>query len=68
MYTLTNHGGMGVDASKLRYNLREHLDQVERNGVVIPVERWGRRVAVLVPAEWYERALAALGEPEQDGN
>lgn len=52
-----------MNASEVRSQFREYLDKVERHGDHITIERWGREVAVLVPAAWYERACAALGEP-----
>jgi prevent-host-death family protein len=53
-----------MDASKFRNDFRDQLDRVEHDGEHITLERWKRPVAVVVPAEWYRRAQAALGEPD----
>jgi prevent-host-death family protein len=50
-----------VKSEEARRTFRGLLDEAERGGVV-QILRYDRPVAVLVPAEWYERALGSLGE------
>jgi prevent-host-death family protein len=49
-----------VGVQQARDNLRDHIDAAVQDGQVTVITRHGKRVAVLVPDEWYQRALAAL--------
>jgi len=51
---------LGSDDARRRF--RELLDAVEHNGEHVTILRWNIPAAVVVPAEWYERARQALAK------
>jgi prevent-host-death family protein len=52
-------------SEKARKEWRRILNEVER-GEPVAVTRYGKRLAVVVPAEWFDR-LAALKAVEEGG-
>jgi len=50
-----------VKAEDARREFAELLNGVQWRGAHVAVTRHGRRSAVLVPPDWYERAVAAMG-------
>jgi antitoxin (DNA-binding transcriptional repressor) of toxin-antitoxin stability system len=48
-----------VRSAEARKHIRDLLDDAER-GVHTEVRRYDRPVAVLVPPDWYEKAIEAL--------
>jgi prevent-host-death family protein len=51
-----------ITATDLRNNHGPILDKIER-GEPVEVTRYHRTAAVLVPADYFEKAVAAIGEP-----
>jgi len=54
-----------MEAAAARSKFRDVLDSVLR-GEHVSITRWHRRVAVVVPADWYDQAIRRLAEPEGD--
>lgn len=52
---------IGVQVARDKF--RERVDMAISPGVHTVVSRHGRDVAVLVPIDWYRRAVDALGDP-----
>jgi hypothetical protein len=50
-----------VRSDALRRELRPLLNSVERDHVHVTVKRYDDDTAVIVPVDWYQRAVAALG-------
>lgn len=48
---------------ELRRKLPELLESVRWQKRAIRVRRYKTELAVVVPVDWYERAVAAIGEP-----
>lgn len=48
---------------QLRAALGDALDRARLLGEHAEIKRKGKTLAYVVPAEWYERACAAIGEP-----
>ena len=53
-----------VRSDDVRRKLRGLLNAIERDGEHVEVLRYDTPVAVLVPVEWHEKAVTALGEQE----
>lgn len=53
-----------IGASDFRARTGELLDTAKEEPVILT--RHNRRVAVIVSPDFYARALAALGEPEEE--
>ena len=53
-----------VRSAEARKRIRELLDDAER-GVHTEVRRYDRPVAVIVPADWYEKVTEGLKNPEK---
>lgn len=51
-----------IRSGEARDNFRDLLNDVEHHGEHITILRYNTPAAVIVPAEWYEQARAALGE------
>ncbi len=51
-----------VQSDEVRRKWRHLIDEVMTRGAHIGVLRHGKKVGVIVPDDWHERALAALGE------
>jgi prevent-host-death family protein len=49
-----------MQSSQARINFRAIMTRVEEHGELITLTRYDRAAAVIVPADWYERAAAAL--------
>ena len=50
-----------IQSDEARRTFRDLLDEVERDpAAAVRILRYERPVAVMVPAEWYERAALAL--------
>lgn len=51
-------------SDELRRNLRPLLNAVEREHVHVTIKRYDEETAVIVPVDWYKRAVEALGESD----
>ena len=70
-YTLLYAGLMAADkqvqSGEARRDFSSLLDEVEHHGVHVTVLRYTTPAAIIVPPDWYARAvqaLAASGEPD----
>lgn len=50
-----------VRSNYLRGHLADVISEIDRHGAHVAVLRYNTPVAVIVPAEWWERAARALG-------
>ena len=50
-------------SDQLRRELSALLERVKWEGLAVRVRRYTEDTAVLVPADWYDRAVAAIGMP-----
>jgi len=55
---------MQVRSDEIRRKLPAVVRAVERDGEHVELLRYDEPVAVVVPVEWYAKAVAALGEGE----
>ncbi|MEU7278663.1 type II toxin-antitoxin system Phd/YefM family antitoxin [Streptomyces sp. NPDC045431] len=55
-----------VGVQQARDRLRDHIDAAVEDDQITVITRHGKQVAVLVPAEWYQRAQAALDAQAAD--
>jgi prevent-host-death family protein len=49
-------------AEDARKKWAELLSQTQYAGKHIPITRSGKRAAILVPPDWYDRAVASIGD------
>jgi len=55
-----------VRTEEARRNFRELLNEVEHQGAHVTITRYDNPSAMLVPMEWYDRAVQALAVTEPD--
>ncbi len=66
MRPLTMSDPKPIMSDDARKRWREIVDDVEHNKAHCEIRRYTRRSAMLVPADWYDRARARLGDPPTD--
>lgn len=52
-----------LNANEARALWRKMLDDAQHHGRATQVMRYREAIAVVVPADWYAAAVAAIGEP-----
>lgn len=55
-----------VRTEEARRNFRELLNEVEHQGAHIAITRYDNPSAILVPLDWYERAVQALAASDPE--
>lgn len=55
---------LGAEQARLQFSAR--IDAAERNGEHTIILRRSRPSVVMVPADWYHRATALIGDPWED--
>lgn len=59
--------GESVRSDRARREFRSLLNRVEVQGEHLTILRYDTPTAVIVPVDWYERALAVLGGDDDAG-
>ena len=59
--------GPDMKSNDFRKTLGVQLKAVRETGQPVTVDHYNIPVAVLVPADWYARAVAAIGTPGMQG-
>lgn len=63
--TIRDMAELSVTTDELRKDLPTLLDKVRWRGLALRIRRYKTPLAVVVPVDWYERAVAAIGEPTE---